>query len=127
MALDEDHQAQGFRHSSGKGEAGEAWASFSTLATGEAGIRRPYHHAVNLHTSLAHRPDPNPNAGRRQASPEGLPALGVVQLSGWGAFGGRNNSPVTNLICPSMDGRSLGYLVLLTFSLLWPRRLLACR
>ena len=51
-------------------------------------IRRPYHHAVNLHTSRAHRPDPNPNAGRGQASPEGLPALGVVQLSDWGLLEG---------------------------------------
>ena len=75
MAWDEDHLAEGFRHSTGEGEAGEARASFSTLPTEDAGIRRPYHHAVNLHTSLAHRPDPNPNAGRGQASPEGLPAL----------------------------------------------------
>jgi len=41
-------------------------------------------HVVNLLPSLARGPDPNPNAGRGRASPEGSPLLGVVQLSGRG-------------------------------------------
>ena len=54
MAWDEDYLAQGFRHSSEEREAGEAWASFKTLATEDAGIpnrlavsRRPTPWAFN--------------------------------------------------------------------------------
>jgi hypothetical protein len=69
MVRGEDHLAWGFRHSSGEIGADGVWASFSTLATEEAGIRRPYHPAINLNTSRAHRPDPNPNAGRGKQAP----------------------------------------------------------
>ena len=54
MAWDGDHLAQGFRHSSEERVAGEAWASFKTLATEDAGIpnrravsRRPTPWAFN--------------------------------------------------------------------------------
>jgi hypothetical protein len=40
MAWDAVHLAEGFRHSTGAGEAGEAWASFNTFATEDAGIPR---------------------------------------------------------------------------------------
>jgi len=70
MAWDEDHLAWGFRHSTGAGEAGEAWASFNTFATEDAGIpnrravsRRPTPWAFNWRISSRRsaRVDGRPN------------------------------------------------------------------
>ena len=82
MAWDEYYLAQGFRHSSEERVAGEAWASFNTLATEDAGIpnrravsRRPTPWAFNWRISSRRsarvngRPNrtPWPLAARRPA------------------------------------------------------------
>ncbi len=81
MAWDKDHLAKGFRHSTGEGEAGEARASFSTLPTEEAGICRPYHHAVNLPPlSIGRIPTPMRDEGRQ--APRGFRHLGWYNYTG---------------------------------------------
>lgn len=82
MSWDEDRLAEGFRHSTEAGEAGEAWAPFKTLATEDAGIpnrravsRRPAPWAFNWTISSRRsarvdgRPNrtPRPLAARRPA------------------------------------------------------------